>query len=93
MKYGELVARVGLRTETSMTFVEPIIGQFLLVIAEALASGEEVRLPGVGSLAVRDHKGRNFHIVHGQHTSSVLPYKRVHFSANQWLKDKLNGRR
>lgn len=92
MKYGELVARVGLRTETSMTFVEPIIGQFLLIIAETLASGEEVRLPGVGVLAVRDHKGQDFRIVHGQHVAGIKPYKRVQFSANQQLKDKLNGR-
>lgn len=77
----------------SPVFIAPILDGFLHVIAETLASGEEIRLPNVGVLAVRNHKGQDFHIVHGQHAAAIKPYKRVHFLANQWVKDKLNGRR
>jgi DNA-binding protein HU-beta len=62
MNYSYLIEDIAIRSDTSKIAVKKDVDTFLGAIADALVRGEEVRLPGLGTLVVhkRDAStGRN----------------------------------
>lgn len=92
MQYSTLISSVHSRCGYSTKVVDAVLTAAWNIIAEELSNWNEVRLLGVGTLHVREYKGRDFHPVCGQTITVLKPYKRVQFRANQRLKDAVNRR-
>lgn len=89
MNKAELISAVADRSKTAKGHVEAVIDSLGLVTREALAKGDEVTLPGLGKLTVKERAART-----GRNPSTgaeiQIPAKKaLHFSSAKVLKDAL----
>lgn len=75
----------------SKVVIEAVLSAQGEVVAEALAKGGEVTLPGLGKLTVKQRAAREGRNPATGETIKIKARKVPHFSATKALKDTLNG--
>ena len=92
MNRSEIVREVAKGTGLGVAASDAAVKAVLAAVAQALARGETVRLPGFGAFAVRDRPARP-----GRHPRTGAPMelpasRAVSFRAGRALRRAVNGR-
>jgi DNA-binding protein HU-beta len=90
MNKAELIAKVK-PANASNAVTEGIIDALGKVVQEALAKGEEVTLPGIGKLSVKERPARTGRNPRTGEAVQIEAKKAPAFSASKALKDALNA--
>ncbi|MGI9951429.1 HU family DNA-binding protein [Moorellaceae bacterium AZ2] len=86
MNKGELVRAVATKAGMSQKEAGRAVNALLEVIQEAVARGEEVRLPGFGAIVVKERKARKARNIHTGEEITIPAAKVVAFRAGKLLK-------
>ncbi len=91
MTKAELVAKVAAEAGTTKAAAERCVNAFVEALAEALAKGERVALPGLGVFNVKERKARKGRNPRTGEEITIPARKVVTFHAAKALKEKVNG--
>ena len=91
MNKSEIAARVAGRTGLGKPTAAEVVDTVFEVIAEALASGEEVRLVGFGIFGVKDHPARTWRNPGTGGWMRVAPSRAPTFRAGKPLRDAVKA--
>ena len=89
MNIGELVKGVAAATSTSEANAKAAITSVIDQIADAVAKGEEISIPGFGKFSVKDRPERPGRNPATGEAMTIAASKKVSFAAAKGLKDKL----
>ena len=84
---GRLAARTGLREAVASDAVDGVFA----IIGEALADGEDVRVPGFGTFGTRSRPARTGRNPGTGEAVSISASKLLTFKAGKTLKDTVNA--
>ncbi|GAB6071637.1 HU family DNA-binding protein [Venenivibrio stagnispumantis] len=90
MTKAELVSKVAAEAGLTKAAAERAVNAGIKALAEALAKGERVALPGLGVFHVRERKARKGRNPRTGKEITIPARKAVVFSAAKSLKDALN---
>ena len=91
MNRAELVAAVADQTGQTKADAGKAVDAAFAVIAQALASGDEVKVPNFGSFSVAERAAREGRNPQSGEKITIAASKQAKFSAAKGLKDALNG--
>jgi len=89
MNIGELVKGVAAATSASEANAKAAITSVIDQIADAVAKGEEISIPGFGKFSVKDRPERPGRNPATGEAMTIAASKKVSFAAAKGLKDKL----
>lgn len=90
MNKSEFISAIGNRTLKKDSDIKPIIDAATTIIAETLASGEPITIPGFGVFEVREHAATTARNPRTGETVSVPAKKVPVFKAAKSLKDAVD---
>ena len=93
MNKAEMADRLAARTGLSKGAARDAVDGVFVVIGEALADGEEVRLPGFGTFGTRSRPARTGRNPRTGEAVSIPASTSPTFKAGKTLKDTVNGGR
>lgn len=91
MNKTELIAAVAENANISKTQAAQVLDAVLAAVADTLADGGEVALPGFGSFSVGERAERTGRNPATGETITIAAAKVVKFKAGKTLKDKVNS--
>ncbi|EWY39838.1 transcriptional regulator [Skermanella stibiiresistens SB22] len=91
MNRAELVAAVADQTGQTKADAGKAVDAAFTVITQALASGDEVKVPNFGSFSVAERAAREGRNPQSGEKITIAASKQAKFSAAKGLKDTLNG--
>lgn len=91
MNKTEMAARLAARTGLSKGAARDAVDGMFAIIGEALADGEEVRLPGFGTFGIRSRPARTGRNPRTGEAVSIPASTSPTFKAGKTLKDSVNG--
>ena len=87
MNKAELSARVAVRTSMSMLSADAAVSAVFSTIADALASGETVRVAGFGTFSTRSRAARKGQIPRTGESTAIGASNTPSFKAGKTLRD------
>ena len=91
MKKSEIIEAIATDTGLSKTAVGQVYDSFLNLISRELAAGNEVRIPGLGSLILTQRAERMGRNPRTGEAVKINPSKSVRFKPGKTLKDAVNA--
>ena len=91
MTKTELISALAEATELSKTQTEKVLGAFISKVADTLASGNDVRIAGLGTFSVKSRPAREGRNPRTGETIKIAASKSPAFKAGKELKDKVNA--
>ena len=90
MNKAEMVERLAARSDLTRAAAREAVDSVFGMIGEALADGEEVRLPGFGTFTTRTRPARTGRNPRTGEAISIAASKSPSFNAGKTLKDAMN---
>ena len=91
MNKTEMADRLAARTGLSKSAARDAVDGLFAIVGEALADGEEVRLPGFGTFGTRSRPARTGRNPRTGEDVSISASTSPTFKAGKTLKDTVNG--
>lgn len=91
MKKSEIIEAIATDTGLTKTAVGQVYDSFLNLISRELAAGNEVRIPGLGSLILTQRAERMGRNPRTGEAVKINPSKSVRFKPGKTLKDAVNA--
>lgn len=91
MRKPEMVRETSKRTGYTLAVCDEIISECFHVIADTLAAYEEVRIPNIGVIEVRDYDGRQYYDIHSGELKRSGSMKKVKFRPSSVILNLVNA--
>jgi len=91
MTKTELISSLADATELTKTQTEKVLGAFISTVADTLASGNDIRIAGLGTFSVKSRPAREGRNPRTGETIKIAASKSPTFKAGKELKDKVNA--
>ena len=91
MTKSELISALAEDTELTKTQTEKVLNSFIAKVGDTLASGNDVRIAGLGTFAVKSRPAREGRNPRTGETIKIAASKSPTFKAGKELKDKVNA--